>query len=164
MLTPAKTYDEARAAFRWHIPARYNIGVDVCDRHAAARPDATALIFENEDGRIDRFTFRDLFRLTNRMANALAALGLRRGDRMGVLLQQCPEAAIAHIAAYKAGLIAVPLFVLFGEDALEYRLSNSGAGAVVTDSANLHKLRRSAIACPASRRSSSSTAAASRHA
>ena len=59
---------------------------------------------------------------------------------MGVLLQQCPEAAVAHIAAYKAGLIAVPLFVLFGEDALEYRLSNSGAGAVVTDSANLPKL------------------------
>jgi acetyl-CoA synthetase len=140
MLTPAKTYDETRAAFRWQIPARYNIGVDVCDLHAAATPDATALIFENEDGRIDRFTFRDLRSLTNRLANALSALGVRRGDRMGVLLQQCPEAAVAHIAAYKAGLIAVPLFVLFGEDALEYRLTNSGAAAVITDNANLPKL------------------------
>jgi acetyl-CoA synthetase len=140
MLVPARTYEETRAAFRWQIPVRYNIGADVCDRHAAARPDATALIFENEDGRVERFSFRDLRRLTNRFANALTALGLRRGDRMGVLLQQCPEAAVAHIAAYKAGLIAVPLFVLFGEDALQYRLSNSGAGAVITDGANLPKL------------------------
>jgi acetyl-CoA synthetase len=140
MLKPAGTYDEARAAFRWQVPPRYNIGVDVCDRHAQARPDSTALIFENEDGRVERFSFGDIRRLSNRLANALAAHGLTRGDRLGILLQQCPEAAIAHVAAYKAGLIAVPLFVLFGEDALEYRLGNSGARAVITDSANLPKL------------------------
>ena len=140
MLKPAATYDEARAAFRWQVPPRYNIGVDVCDRHAQARPDSTALIFENEDGRVERFSFGDIRGLSNRLANALAAHGLTRGDRLGILLQQCPEAAIAHVAAYKAGLIAVPLFVLFGEDALEYRLGNSGARAVITDIANLPKL------------------------
>jgi acetyl-CoA synthetase len=140
MLTPGRTYEETRAAFRWHIPARYNIAVDVCDRHAASRPDSVALIFENEDGTVERISFRELRARTNRFANALVAHGLRRGDRLGVLLQQCPEAAIAHIAAYKAGLIAVPLFVLFGEDALEYRLGNAGARAVVTDGANLPKL------------------------
>ena len=91
MLTPAKTYDEAWAAFRWQIPARYNIGVDVCDRHAEAIPDATALIFENEDGRVDRFTFRDLRSLTNRLANALGALGVRRGDRMACCSSNVPR-------------------------------------------------------------------------
>jgi acetyl-CoA synthetase len=140
MLIPGRTYDETRAAFRWRIPERYNIGADVCDRHAAERPDAVALIFENENGTVERLSFRDLRAQTNRLANALVAHGFNPGDRIGVLLQQCPEAAVAHIAAYKAGLIAVPLFVLFGEDALEYRLGNAGARAVVTDSANLPKL------------------------
>src|SRR6185369_2558238 len=140
MLTPGRTYEETSAAFRWRIPQRYNIGADVCDRHAAERPDAVALIFENEDGTVERLSFRDLRARTNRLANALAAHGLKPGDRFGVLLQQCPEAAVAHIAAYKAGLIAVPLFVLFGEDALEYRLGNAGARAVITDSANLAKV------------------------
>ncbi|HEX2136767.1 MAG TPA: AMP-binding protein, partial [Microvirga sp.] len=140
MLSPGRTYDEIRAAFRWDIPPRYNIGADVCDRHAAARPDSVALIFEGEDGAVEQLTFRELRAQTNRLANALAAHGLTRGDRIGVLLQQCPEAAVAHIAAYKAGLVAVPLFVLFGEDALEYRLGNAGARAVVTDAANLPKV------------------------
>jgi acetyl-CoA synthetase len=140
MLQPAASYAEARSAFRWRIPPHYNIGVDACDRHASARPDATALIFEDENGRIRRLSFKEVHDLSNRLANALAAHGLSRGDRIGVLLQQAPEAAIAHIAAYKMGLIAVPLFVLFGEDALEYRLGDSGARAVVTDQANLPKL------------------------
>ena len=140
MLSPGRTYEETRAAFRWQVPQRYNIGADVCDRHAATRPEAVALIFENEDGEIERLTFRELRARTNRLANALVAHGLTRGDRIGVLLQQCPEAAIAHVAAHKAGLIAVPLFVLFGEDALEYRLGNAGARALVTDQANLPKI------------------------
>jgi acetyl-CoA synthetase len=140
MLTPGRNYEETRAAFHWRIPARFNIGVDVCDRHAETRPDSVALIFEAEDGTVERITFRELRARTNRFANALNACGLKRGDRMGVLLQQCPETAVAHIAAYKAGLVAVPLFVLFGEDALEFRLANSGARAVITDSANLPKV------------------------
>lgn len=140
MLHEAVRYEDARAAFRWRVPSRYNIGVDACDRHAEARPDAPALIFEDERGGVRRFTFGEIRRLSNRLAHALAAHGITAGARIGVLLQQCPEAAIAHIAAYKAGLIAVPLFVLFGEDALEYRLANSGARAVVTDVADLPKL------------------------
>ena len=119
-----------------------------------------ALIYEHEDGRLDRFTFRDLRRLSNRLANALAALGLRRGDRVGILLPQAPETAIAHLAVYKAGLVAVPLFTLFGEDALEYRLADSRRPRGDHRRANLPKVRRSATACPSCERSSSSTAAA----
>ncbi|BBK43989.1 AMP-dependent synthetase [Allostella vacuolata] len=127
------------AGFRWQVPARFNIGADVVDRHAAAgnRP---ALVFEDEDGRVTRLGFRDVAQASNRFANALAAMGLRRGDRIGILLSQGPETAIAHVAAYKAGLIAVPLFTLFGPEALEYRLADSGARAIVTDAGNAAKL------------------------
>ncbi|MCP4690710.1 MAG: AMP-binding protein, partial [Desulfobacterales bacterium] len=73
-------------------------------------------------------------------ANTLNASGFGRGDRLGILLPQRPETAIAHIGVYKVGGVAVPLFTLFGTDALEYRLSNSEARAVVTDPANLEKV------------------------
>jgi acetyl-CoA synthetase len=137
MLARAESYEALVAGFRWPVPDRYNIGVDVCDRHAASRPDATALIYEDEAGQVHRFSFARLRELSNRFANALAALGLARGDRVGIYLPQAPETAIAHLAAYKAGLVAVPLFTLFGEEALEYRLGDCGARAVVTDAGGL---------------------------
>jgi acetyl-CoA synthetase len=141
MLTRADSYEAVRAAFRWRVPARYNIGVDVCDKHVAAgRGDDLALIYLDPAGAERRFTFGDVERLSNRLANALLGRGLARGDRVGVLLPQAPETAIAHVAAYKAGLVAVPLFTLFGEEALAYRLADSGARALVTDRASLVKL------------------------
>ncbi|BBK30159.1 acetyl-CoA synthetase [Stella humosa] len=125
--------------FRWAVPDRFNIGSDVVDRHAAAgnRP---ALIFEDEAGRVTRLGFRDVALASNRFANVLVGLGLQRGDRVGILLSQGPETAIAHVAAYKAGLIAVPLFTLFGPEALEYRLGDSGARLLVTDEENAAKV------------------------
>jgi acetyl-CoA synthetase len=137
MLARAESYEALVAGFRWPVPQRYNIGVDVCDRHAAARPDATALIYEDEAGAVTKLSFAAVREASNRFANALTALGLVRGDRVGIYLPQAPETAIAHLAAYKAGLIAVPLFTLFGAEALEYRLGDSAARAVVTDAAGL---------------------------
>ena len=88
----------------------------------------------------EKFTFWDLKGLSNRLANALRAYGIERGDRVGILLPQCPETALSHIAIYKIGGIAIPLFTLFGPDALEYRLGNSEAKAVITDAANIEKI------------------------
>ncbi len=133
MLQRADSYADLVAQFRWRIPARYNIGTDVCDRHAPGNP--LALIHLDPDGAVRRYGFDDLRRLSNRFANVLAAHGLARGDRIGVLLPQSPETAVAHITGFRAGLITIPLFVLFGPDALAYRLGNSGARAVVTDRA-----------------------------
>jgi acetyl-CoA synthetase len=79
-------------------------------------------------------------RESNRLANVFAAAGVRHGDRVAVLLGQCPETALAHVAAYKLGAIAVPLFVLFAEEALLYRLNDSGATLLVTDVANWTKV------------------------
>ena len=137
----ARSYDEAVRAFRWNLPARYNMGVACTDAHAtgAGKP---ALIFVEESGAVIRYTFEDLARLTNRFANVLVAAGLKRGDRVAVFLPQAPETAIAHLAAFKAGMISVPLFTLFGDEALEYRLEASGAKVLVTDLAGLAKLDR----------------------
>jgi acetyl-CoA synthetase len=139
MLHKAATYEGLVAGFRWRVPEHYNIGVDVCDRHATGER-RLALIFQEEGGAVRRFTFDDIKAQSNRFANVLTAHGMRRGDRLAVLLPQAPETAVAHVAAYKAGLIAVPLFTLFGEDALEYRLSNSGAAALITDAAGYAKI------------------------
>jgi len=133
-------YDRLYREFRWQIPGRYNIATDTIDRHAAARPDALALIAEDESGAISRMTFEDVRRASNRLANVLAGHGLVPGDRLAILLPQVQETGVAHLAAYRAGLIAVPLFVLFGPDAIEYRLADSGAVALITDAANWPKV------------------------
>ncbi len=139
MLRPGKTYEKVYHAFQWEIPEFYNIGVDICDKWAWQR-NRLALIYENEKGLVEKYTFRDLKRLSNQLANGLKANGIVRGDRLGILLPQCPETAICHIAAYKIGAIAIPLFTLFGTDALAYRLSNSEAKGIVTDAENLPKI------------------------
>ena len=139
MLKPGLTYDDVYNSFQWQIPEFYNIGVDICDKWAD-QGNRLALIYEDENGRVDRYTFRDLKNLSNKLANGLQAANIGIGDRLGILLPQCPETALSHIAAYKIGAVAIPLFTLFGTDALEYRLSNSEARAIVTDAANLPKI------------------------
>ncbi len=139
MLTPGPDYDAVCRAFQWRIPEFYNIGVDICDRHAGDA-DRLALIYETADGSVARFTFRQISRLSNQLANTLTAQGVLPGDRVGILLPQCPETAIAHVAVYKIGAVAVPLFKLFGTDALSYRLIDSGAAGVVTDKDGAEKI------------------------
>ncbi|MBW2428714.1 MAG: acyl-CoA synthetase [Deltaproteobacteria bacterium] len=139
MLKSGISYNEVYDSFCWQVPEYYNIGVDICDKWARQRY-RLALIYQDEKGQVAKYTFWDLKRLSNRLANGLKACGIDPGDRLGILLPQCPETALSHIAAYKIGAIAIPLFTLFGTDALEYRLSNSQAKALVTDGANLSKI------------------------
>ena len=139
MLKPARTYQEVVDNFQWDIPEFYNIGVDICDKWADD-PSRLALVYEDKDGGVKKYTFRDFKQLSNRLANSLKAFGLGQGDRFGILLPQSPETAIAHIAAYKIGAISIPLFTLFGPEALAYRLENSGAKAIITDWENLPKI------------------------
>jgi acetyl-CoA synthetase len=139
MLPRASSYQALCQAFHWNVPDRYNIGVDVCDKWADGS-GRLALIHRQTDGSRRDYSFDEMKRLSNRLANALAAHGIRPGDRVGILLPQQPETAIAHIAAYKLGCVAVPLFTLFGEEALAYRLSDSGARALVTDAGGAAKV------------------------
>ena len=140
MLSRAPDYATLVRDFRWRIPERYNIGVDCCDKWAAAHPHRMALIHLGADGLSEHYSFGRLRALSNRAANALRALGVQRGDRVAILLPQAPETAVAHLATYKLGAIAVPLFALFGAEALEFRLADSGATALVTDRAGAEKV------------------------
>lgn len=147
MLPKLDSYEAIRRQFRWQIPAFYNIGVDLCDKWATD-PSRLALIHERRDGAITRCTFAELKRQSNRTANLLAARGVQAGDRVGILLPQEPETALAHLAAYKLGAIAVPLFTLFGLDALRYRLADAGVKSLITNAASLEKIAQIRDALP----------------
>lgn len=133
-------YAALRESFRWRIPDRYNIAVDVCDRWAVIAPDRPAIIEVSTDWQVSPVSFGWLREHSNRLANALRARGVGRGDRIAILLPQGRAVLTAHLAAYKLGAIAVPLAALFGVDALVYRLTDSGAKVVVTNAGGLAKL------------------------
>tara|TARA_R110002096_G_scaffold22675_32_gene72831 strand:+ start:1253 stop:2887 length:1635 start_codon:yes stop_codon:yes gene_type:complete len=147
MLTRGETYDEVYNAFKWNIPERYNIANDVCDQWADD-PGRIALIYEDAQKQVHTYTFGDIRRYANQFANTLLAKGLQRGDRVMLLLAQDPECAIGHVACFKSGIVSSPTSVLFGPDAITYRLNDSGAKAVVTDSANYPKVQAVRDACP----------------
>ncbi|MGN6316104.1 acyl-CoA synthetase [Trinickia sp.] len=139
MLTRTSSYEALVQGFTWSIPERYNIGVDACDKWADGS-GRLALVYERRDGEIVRYSFDELKALSNQLAHSFERHGVARGERVGIFLPQAPETALAHLAAYKLGAVAVPLFALFGVEALQYRLSNSGAVALVTDCAGLQKI------------------------
>ncbi len=138
MLTETDDYAGLHAGFRWPVPARFNIAQVCCDRHEGA--ERLALIDVDESGAARHVSFDAVGDASRRFANVLVHAGLARGDRVGVFLSQSLELPVVHLAAFRAGLVSVPLFTLFGEDALQFRLANSGAKVVVTDSGGFAKL------------------------
>lgn len=141
-MLPANIHDyrELVERFRWSIPEYYNIGRDVCDRWADADPDRVALLDVKRDGSASQYSFADIRTRSNRLCNHLRGEGLEAGDRIAILLPQSLETAVANISAFRLGAIAVPLFTLFGPDALEYRLGDSGARFLITDMAGAQKV------------------------
>lgn len=140
MLPDIRDYDRLRGAFRWNIPARYNIGVDVCDRWALAEPERIAIIEAGPDNGLTPVSYARLRDQSNRLANALRNAGIGIGERVAIMLPQCHQAAVAHIATYKLGSIALPIAGVFGVDAISYRLQNAGVSAVITNAAGVAKL------------------------
>jgi acetyl-CoA synthetase len=139
-LPDIRDYDALYRAFRWQIPERYNIGVEVCDRWAEREPRRLAILHVHPDGRAEEVSYGWLKETSNRLANVLRAHGVGRGDRVAILLPQMPEVAAIHIALYKLAAVALPLATLFGVEAIKYRLQNSGAKALITNAACLAKL------------------------
>ena len=140
MLRHAAEYQTLTRDFRWSIPARFNMGVAVCDDWARREPNRPALVEWTPKGLVIH-SYEDIRRASNRLAHALRRQGIGVGERVALLLPQSPETLIAHLAIYKIGAIALPLAALFGRDALEYRLTNSGAAGVITDARGVEKLR-----------------------
>ncbi|HSS71851.1 MAG TPA: AMP-binding protein [Casimicrobiaceae bacterium] len=132
-------YSEICAAHRWDVPPDFNVARAVCTRYAA---DATrvALYWEDESGLTARWTYAELQEQANRLSNALAAHGVRCGDKVAIILPQRPETAIAHVACYQMGAVAVPLSFLFGPGALEYRIANAECKVALVDGASLPNL------------------------
>jgi acetyl-CoA synthetase len=127
----ADRYSEVYRSFRWQVPPDFNIAHYACARWARdARP---ALLWEDESGATASMTYADLLQAANRLSNTLAAMGVSRGDRVALILPQRPETVVTYLACFQMGAIAVPLSFLFGPEALEYRLVNSGAKVVVVD-------------------------------
>ena len=142
MLPHIRDYDQLAARFRWAIPARYNIGVDVCDRWAAVEPDRPAILEAGPDNALTAFSYGTLREKSNRLANALRRAGIGPGERVAIMLPQCHQVAVAHIAIYKMGGIVLPLAILFGVDAIAYRLADAGVAALITNAAGIAKLRQ----------------------
>ncbi|MEM9524091.1 MAG: AMP-binding protein [Pseudomonadota bacterium] len=142
--------DRAAETFEWNIPERFNLAEACCDSWARSHPDRLALIHHTGKGP-DHWSYGRLADSANRLAHVLAALGVEDGDRVAILLPQSPEVLVTHMAAYKLGAIVLPLFTLFGPDALAYRLADSGAAAMVTDAGGLSKLHDLVDVLPALR-------------
>ena len=144
MLNRAANYDELTRRFRWDIPEYFNIGREVCDRWADTHPEHVAIIDASDGGEGIRYTYAQLRALSNQLANVFSRYKTQPGDRVAVLLPQSIETAITHIAAFKCGAISIPLFTLFGPDALEYRMRDADVTLVVTDETGaktIHSIR-----------------------
>ena len=141
-------FDQIRTEFKWKIPHRFNMAWAVCDRHQmlATRP---ALYFESLGGVLETYTFGDLRSFSNRLANGLRSIGINKGDRVGIVLPQRIETGISHIGIHKIGAVSLPLSMLFGPEAIEYRLRDSGAKAVITLGRQVEMIRQLKDGLPA---------------
>jgi acetyl-CoA synthetase len=126
--------------FRWKVPARFNIAEVCCGRWARERPRAVAIRAEREDGHLALHRYGELQAAANRLSNALRRLGVKPGDRVAVVMPQRFETAVAHIAVYQLGAVAMPLSMLFGPDALAYRLDDSEARVAIVDESAIDNL------------------------
>ncbi len=133
-------YEQLRESFEWEIPEKLNMAEYVCDRWTRER-GRVAFFAEDESGDRRTVTFRDVQHGANRLANYLSAEGVAAGDRIGICLGQRPEAAVAHIAAWKLGTVSVPLSTQFGDDALGYRLDDCRATACIVGDSSAETLR-----------------------
>ena len=138
MLQKLNNFEELCLSFKWNIPEFYNIASDTVDQDIYQ--NRIALINFLQDGKIEEWSFVDIKRYANKLANVFDHFHLEANARVGIILGQCPETAIAHMACFKSGKISIPLFNLFGTDALHYRLLNSRASMVICDNIGLNKI------------------------
>ena len=136
------SYEEAVARHRWQVPARYNIAADVCDRHAREK---LAMIHEDFDGNVRRIDWGELQDSSNRFANVLAANGVGRGDRVAMLLPPTPETAAAFFGTWKVGAILLSMSILYGDEGIRHRLTDSQAKVLVTNATNADRVEHSLV-------------------
>lgn len=143
-------YVALHRSFRWQVPTHFNMA-EVCSRRWAALPDATKRVafraYSTSASSIF-YSYAQLQEQANRLSNALVAKGVQRGDRVGIVLPQRFETAVAYMAVLQMGAVAMPLSMLFGPEALEFRLQDSEAVAAICDAGSLPALASVRQACP----------------
>jgi acetyl-CoA synthetase len=140
--SPISSYDDACTSHRWEVPEHYNIAADVCDRHPR---DKLAMIHEDFQGTVRRITWGELQDASNRFANVLTAHGVRKGDRVAMLLPPTPETAAAFFGTWKVGAILLSMSVLYGDEGIRHRVSDSQPKVLVTNAANADRIERSLV-------------------
>ena len=117
----------------WFADGRLNVTVSCLDRHAASQPDKTAIIWESDEpGRSDKLTYGELHQEVAKAANALASLGLKKGERVIIYMGMVPQAAIAMLACARLGAIHSVVFGGFSAEAIRDRVRDCGAELVIT--------------------------------
>ncbi len=148
MLQKKDKYDLLYKNFKWKVPKYYNFGFDVIDKWAEDRTKL-ALISIDRTGKRDRYhTFRDLSVESNRFANALRKIGIKKRDRVLVILQSIPEWYIALIGMFKVGIIPMPGTVLLTAKDVEYRINRAEACMVITDMEHVDIVKGIKHKCP----------------
>jgi len=140
--TPIASYEAARGAHRWRVPDRYNIAADVCDRHPR---DKLAMVHEDFQGTVRRVSWGEIQDNANRLANVLVARGVQPGDRVAMLLPPTPETAAAFFATWKTGAILLSMSVLYGDEGIRHRVTDSQPRVLITNQANADRIERSLV-------------------
>jgi acetyl-CoA synthetase len=140
--SPITNYGDACASHRWEVPEHYNIAADVCDRHPR---DKLAMIHEDFEGAVRRITWGELQDSSNRFANVLVAHGVGKGDRVAMLLPPTPETAAAFFGTWKVGAILLSMSVLYGDEGIRHRVSDSRPKVLLTNAANADRIERSLV-------------------
>jgi acetyl-CoA synthetase len=135
-------YEKMRKEFKWDDIYKeldgldnggLNIAYESIDRHVKTPlKDKVALFWEGKNGESEKYTFYDLYKLTNRFANVLTKLGIKKGDRVFTYMDRIPEIYVCILGTLKAGAVIGPLFSAFGPDAVKDRLQDSEAKILVT--------------------------------
>ena len=143
-------YAAMHGAFGWHVPERFNMAQACCGRWAG-RGDAASRVAVVADGTglaPVQWSYAQLQQAANRLSNALAVLGVQRGDRVAIVLPQRFETAVAYMAVLQLGAVAMPLSMLFGPEALEFRLHDSEAVVAICDAVAIEALESVRENCP----------------
>jgi acetyl-CoA synthetase len=143
----ADHYADLHDGLHWLVPAHFNIGEACCTRWARDTPSACAIVCDAADGRSTRHSYAELQAAANRLSHVLRRAGVARGDRVAIVMPQRVETAVAHIAVSQLGAVAMPLAMLFGADALAFRLQDSRARLAIVDESAIRNLRLARAEC-----------------
>ena len=150
-------YDELHRNFAWQVPEYFNIAEVCCSRWARSAGGASgaiekiAIYAHKERVAAHFYTYLELKKAADALSHVLKGLGVQRGDRVAIVMPQRFETAVAYMAVFQLGAVAMPLSMLFGPEALEYRLQDSQAVVAIADESSMASLQQVRAACPALR-------------